>query len=294
VRITSNNSFVLINEDLDPTRLRGDPERTGRIRISNVLKPAVAAEVRNYLESRVPWEIAYMDGGKAVTLNTDRLHKLSQQERLAIKGRILNQARSGFQFMYGHYLLIHAVNEGLLDGTILETFVKYLNSEHFIGFARTLTGNGEITNAEVQSSRYDRGHFLARHNDSADPDRRYAIVFGFTRDWIADWGGLTVFLRRSRKSHRVVRAGVQQPGPVQGASVALGHLRHAIRRRGALQHNGLAQGVNMWQNDILVHRLTGRTVTQPAGDGIAFPLCAWTDGGYQVITWYREHGQRVP
>lgn len=188
-RRTDMRDGVLINEDLDPLQLHGELRRFGRICIRNILQAEVADELREYLETRVPWELDYRDGDEARTMNTDRMHGLSQQERALIQSRIFKQATVEFQFMYGHYSLIHAVNEGLLGGTILETFVNYLNSEHFIGFSRVLTGNDEITNAEVQASRYDRGHFLTQHDDTADPARRYAIVFGFTRNWNADWGG---------------------------------------------------------------------------------------------------------
>ena len=48
---------------------------------------------------------------------------------------------------------------------------------------------------DAQATRYRPGHFLTQHDDHAEgKDRLFAYVLNLTPQWIADWGGLLMFL----------------------------------------------------------------------------------------------------
>jgi Rps23 Pro-64 3,4-dihydroxylase Tpa1-like proline 4-hydroxylase len=184
---------IILNNNLDPESLRREYSISKRIRIRNALRQDVAEELHRCLSTNVPWKLAYMDGDKAVTLDANDVDKLTDNDKAAIQGKILRQASDGFQFMYGHYSLFKAYKAGTVPCEILTEFVGYLDSQDYVEFGRKVTGNQEINRVDVQAARYAHGHFLSQHDDFQDPARRIAFVFNLSMDWVADWGGLTLF-----------------------------------------------------------------------------------------------------
>jgi SM-20-related protein len=48
---------------------------------------------------------------------------------------------------------------------------------------------------DAQATRYERGHYLTQHDDSAaEKGRLYAFVLNLTPHWRTDWGGLLNFI----------------------------------------------------------------------------------------------------
>ena len=73
---------------------------------------------------------------------------------------------------------------------MLHKFYEWLDSEEFLGFARSVTGFGDIGFVDAQATRFSPGHFLSAHDDSAEGKNRCAAyVFNFTEEWVPDWGG---------------------------------------------------------------------------------------------------------
>src|SRR5262249_16875330 len=59
---------------------------------------------------------------------------------------------------------------------------------------RTITGSAGFDNAFAQATNYEPGHYLTRHlDDPKGEQRKFAFVWGFTRKWDPDWGGLLQF-----------------------------------------------------------------------------------------------------
>jgi Rps23 Pro-64 3,4-dihydroxylase Tpa1-like proline 4-hydroxylase len=55
-------------------------------------------------------------------------------------------------------------------------------------------GPSDVAFADAQATRYGPGDFLTAHDDAVEgKHRRAAYVFGLSRDWRAEWGGLLLF-----------------------------------------------------------------------------------------------------
>jgi Rps23 Pro-64 3,4-dihydroxylase Tpa1-like proline 4-hydroxylase len=89
------------------------------------------------------------------------------------------------------------MNEGRTrrgDLGFLYGMFEYLNSPAMLGFIEQITGRRDIVRADAQYTRYSAGQYLTRHRDDIEgTTRRLAYVFGFTRRWHPDWGGLLQF-----------------------------------------------------------------------------------------------------
>ena len=59
---------------------------------------------------------------------------------------------------------------------------------------RRITGASTFDNVFAQATDYRPGHYLTRHLDDPKGElRKFAFVWGFTRTWDPDWGGLLQF-----------------------------------------------------------------------------------------------------
>lgn len=59
---------------------------------------------------------------------------------------------------------------------------------------RDITRSESITYADMQATRYSKGHFLTEHDDNVQGKNRIAAyVLNLTPKWRNDWGGALVF-----------------------------------------------------------------------------------------------------
>jgi SM-20-related protein len=185
----------MLSSALDPAALAPALAAHGRLQIPGFLIEEVAQGLHASLLREVPWALAYREGDSSRTLAAAALRALGPAERAALVRRVHDEARSGYQFMYHSYMMISAYKEGRDPGLPLHAVLEYLNSEQFLGFARTLTGVAGLRRADAQATCYMPGDFLKYHTDAgSEQGRRFAYVIGLTRRWEADWGGLLQFL----------------------------------------------------------------------------------------------------
>ena len=115
--------------------------------------------------------------------------------RQQLRQLALQDARSGFSFLYDSYMMIPAYLEKRDPGLLLHQVVEFLNSPALIDFAQQVTGDNRICKTDVHATCYRAGDFLTTHTDLHQGDGRlYAFVLGLTQVWQADWGGLLLFL----------------------------------------------------------------------------------------------------
>src|SRR5439155_15798070 len=70
----------------------------------------------------------------------------------------------------------------------------FLASPGTVEVLRRIVGNDDVAYADVFASRYRAGDFLTIHEDKPDGVARIAaFVFGLTRIWRPEWGGLLLF-----------------------------------------------------------------------------------------------------
>lgn len=185
----------MLNPALEPQLLGQQFLERGRLQISDVLLPDAARALYRCLDKEVPWTLAYKAGEQSVTMDNEAFKALPDEQYALLRTRILEQAKSEFQFMYLSYMMVSAYLEQRNPNLILNRVVEYLNGAEFLNFARKLTGLSDIRKADCQATCYRAGHFLKYHNDDeATQERLVAYVLGLTPSWSADSGGLLQFL----------------------------------------------------------------------------------------------------
>jgi len=183
----------MISNDLDVEGWRRGLQTRTRVQIPDFLQPPAADALARCLETDVPWQLAERSEGASRT--TPRGAYPSDSEHAALLQRAYTRAAQQYQFAYDSYMLVRAAQEGWDPGLVVHATLRFFNTPEFIAFARHLTGDGSITHANAQCTRYRPGQFLLPHEDIDEQEgRRYAYVLNLTRDWKPDWGGQLQFI----------------------------------------------------------------------------------------------------
>jgi Rps23 Pro-64 3,4-dihydroxylase Tpa1-like proline 4-hydroxylase len=193
----------MLNPALDIDAIAASLRDSGRVLIRDVLKPEIAEQCYDCLREKVPWRLAFRDtrvsgSNQEQQLTQEQFRSLGPQKAAALKMQVYHQATDHYQYLYQHFNIGGGQKTGEPPGLMLYELFDYLKGAEFMNVARTLTGDTEINDVYAHATMYTAGNFLKLHEDVTDTDdRRYAYVFGFTRDWQADMGGLTHFLNAS-------------------------------------------------------------------------------------------------
>lgn len=179
-----------LNEELDRDAIHRHFDLHGYVHIPNVLPEDVAKRVYAALLGETPWNLVFTDRGKHVDMLAAQLDVMDQDQVLQLQKAIYAQAQQDFQYCYNNYSIYDACKEGINKGHTLHEFYEWLNGEEFLGFAQVATGFNDISFVDAQATRYKPGHFLTTHDDTQQGKRRRAAyIFGFSPDWLPDWGG---------------------------------------------------------------------------------------------------------
>ena len=185
----------MLNPDLDTDMLATKYREDGRVRITDVLEPAIAARIRSCCKSNVPFNyVAHVDG-KNLSISRDEMAQFDQQQLSEFQRKILDAAADGIGFFYCGYLMSQKRDDTDDENMqFLHSVFDYLNGDEVLSFIRAITGNDEIRSADAQYTRYTPGHFLTRHRDeNSNQRRRVAYVLSLSENWHPDWGGLLQF-----------------------------------------------------------------------------------------------------
>ena len=178
----------MFNKDLDIDQLAKDFAVDNRLRIKNVFDPAFAEATAGLLETGTSYATILTIGGQGRVLAPSEIAALNPDQQQELHTSILRDAAAGVGYFYNGHQIPESRNQKLRD------FLSFVNAPQSIEFIRKLTGSDEITHADGQATQYHAGHFLTRHSDNIQGEsRRFAYVFGFTRNWHPDWGGLLQF-----------------------------------------------------------------------------------------------------
>lgn len=184
----------ILNPKLDVGQLTAEYAVDKRIQIQDVLDGPAAEMIDQTLRRGTPWRIAYNRRDQALTITQEELNAMGPVAAQKLMQECVENARSTYQYIYGCYPMVDAIQKKQNEGHLLHTILEELNSPYFLDFIRTISGISSITMADGQATLYRPGHFLKRHTDfDAKRDRRVAYVLGFTKNWQADWGGLLEF-----------------------------------------------------------------------------------------------------
>ncbi|MEJ2534884.1 MAG: 2OG-Fe(II) oxygenase family protein [Gammaproteobacteria bacterium] len=193
-------SESLLNPDLDRAALRERFLRDGRVQVESVLRPDFADAVHDGLAGPVPWRLMYYNhdgqGAEVVgRLEPEKRRALGPAGLAELEQRVVEQARDRFQYYYEAYDVLDARRRGLDPQPYLQRFLDFMGSDELFEFIADISGDTQFNRVDCHACRYGPGHFLKEHADiSPFEQRRMAYVFYFTRDWHADFGGITCFL----------------------------------------------------------------------------------------------------
>jgi SM-20-related protein len=185
-----------LTASLDAAALAPEFARSGRLHIPDFLDDAFAKSVHAAMADAVPWMRTMVVGGRGVEAPLAAFLAAGPR-RAQIEAQVADVARNGFQYCYDSYRLSSQIDAGKRLGGVMapiEAFYDLLNSEAFLSFVRTLTGDAAPAYCDAHVSRYGAGHFLRGHDDgNAQTGRLYAYVMNFTPQWQTDLGGILMF-----------------------------------------------------------------------------------------------------
>ncbi|HEX9853333.1 MAG TPA: 2OG-Fe(II) oxygenase family protein [Woeseiaceae bacterium] len=188
----------MLNLSLDVDALAAQYRADQRIRIENVLLEAVAERVRTICSGKTPYEFAYFQDGGCRSTSASEMAAFDDSTKSRLARELMQNAARGVGFLYCRYLVRHEAQVDDPDLAFLHEVAGFLNSPPMLEFIARVTGRADVSRADAQYTRYSSGQYLTRHRDIFDDQsRRIAYVFGFTRAWHPDWGGLLQFFEDS-------------------------------------------------------------------------------------------------
>lgn len=168
-------------------------QETGWVQVPEILEPASADRIYQALSEQEEWNLAWNDQGKHTDLSYLGVNNWTQQQRDSLFDRIHSQAESDFQYCYAAIPIYDIYHNRLMPGHFFNDIYELTLQSAFIALARAITGNDSVSFADMQATRFSRGHFLNEHDDNVDGKNRVAAyVLNLTPTWRTDWGGALV------------------------------------------------------------------------------------------------------
>ena len=181
----------MLNPELDIDALRLSYARDQRVRIDNVLDPSFAKRVEGCLKKSVPYDYIFHRQGLDYVVAQQKMAQLTPVDHEELQSELSELASQGVGFLYGGYRMD---GQNLTAApSILKRVFELVNTELLEKIA-LITDCPDIRDADGQFTRLTKGHYLTRHLDKVEEERRrLAYVLNFTENWHPDWGGLLQF-----------------------------------------------------------------------------------------------------
>lgn len=198
--------LISLNPDLNIEVLSAKFHQTRRLRIENIFTEESANAIAEQLTVNTDWHLVHSDEkGLPVRYDADKVANMTADEQSTILASLHQRAAHSYQYIYKFFPIIDAIKAGALSGdSILFQIANLTNGTEFMHLARRLTQTNSLVKFDPQATLYEAGHFLTTHDDSNyqrsandSSTRRFALVFGFTKEWSVDWGGQTNFFPTS-------------------------------------------------------------------------------------------------
>lgn len=186
-----------LNPDLDRAALAAEFTIHRRVQIRHVLQHDAACNLREVLQRRTPWGIAWRAGADGPhALRAEELARLDDRAKAAIGTGVSKAARAGeYAFTFARYPILDAYLEGWNSGGPHDIVLEHINDEPFLSLVREVTGVPSLRKADAQATLFAPGQFLSQHTDSHVAEGwRIAYVLSMAPDdWRPDWGGYLQF-----------------------------------------------------------------------------------------------------
>jgi SM-20-related protein len=182
----------MLNRSLDLGALRKEFDREGRIRVRNALDPSVADAVAVEMAG-LPYQVFCATGQGVAVIDPADMAGWDRGRQVELQRTLFQAASRAEGFAYFGYRMSEQWQAGAPD-TALGRFYSELRRPGMLDAIRKITGASTFDNAFAQATDYRPGHYLTRHlDDPKGEHRKFAFVWGFTRTWDPDWGGLLQF-----------------------------------------------------------------------------------------------------
>lgn len=183
-----------LNTGLDVDRLAQAFKEHRRVRIFDLLIQEDAQVLHTHLEDQDDWWrlINAPDG----ILEYDRRawQRLGVRRRRALDDQVFAQARDGFQYRYEGLRVPDDPDRLEEDDDPLTAFARLMDSDDMLEMLRRITGKRDISFSDGHATAYSPGDFLTEHDDDVPgKGRMAAYVYGLTRAWRPEWGGILMF-----------------------------------------------------------------------------------------------------
>lgn len=183
-----------INPNLDLDALARGYAADGRVRIYSLLANDDAAALLADLVARQDWWQLINTDDDVIELDRAARVRMSAKRRTALDNEVYARARGGFQYRYEALRVPEDEDEKEERDDALSDFASLMSSEPMLAVLRAITGCDDISFSDGHATAYGPGDFLTCHDDDvAGKNRRAAYVFGLTRNWRPEWGGLLLF-----------------------------------------------------------------------------------------------------
>lgn len=185
-----------LNVDLDVEGLTRLFRQHRRVRIFDLLERPDAEALHDYLaEQNDWWRLINTPEG---TMEYDRRtwQRLGVRRRRAIDEQVFAHARDGFQYRYEGLRVPDDPDRLDEDDDPLTAFARLMDSYDMLAMLRQITGERDISFSDGHATAYSPGDFLTEHDDDVPGKGRLAAyVYGLTRAWRPEWGGILMFHR---------------------------------------------------------------------------------------------------
>ena len=169
-------------------------QRNSRVQIKNVLDSDSALQIYNALHSQTQWNLALNINGQHKDMDYLAVQEWTDAQKRKLDDLIYEQASYKFQYRYAAVPIYDIYKNNLLPGHFFNLVYEFLNSQELLTLARKVTGYENIAFADIQATRYSKGHFLTEHDDDVvGKNRLAAYVLNLTPQWKSDWGGGLIF-----------------------------------------------------------------------------------------------------
>ncbi len=185
----------MLNPDLNAEELAAQFSEDGRVRIENLLDPAIAERVREAARNDVPYEFLSNIDGRNVAIPSEEMAKFDAAQMQDFRNKMLDHASRGVGFFYCGYMMARKLDDaGNENLKFLHSVFEFLNSDEMLSFISTVSGRNDLKSADAHFTRFTPGQFLTRHRDeNTNEQRRLAYVLSLSKNWHPDWGGLLQF-----------------------------------------------------------------------------------------------------
>lgn len=182
----------MLNPSLDLDRLAAEFAVHRRIRIHDVLSPELAGPLAADLAG-LAYRIFAANGKGVAVLDPAEVQRWEPARRAELQRELMSAATRSEGFLYNGFRMTEAW-AGRSPDTPLGRFYDALRSPATLAAMRHITGADTFDNAFAQATQYLPGHYLTRHLDQLTGEtRKFAFVWGYTRPWDPDWGGMLQF-----------------------------------------------------------------------------------------------------